>query len=110
MSQEDNEEEFIDNLILAGALEPSGLDKDGEMLFSFTEKLAEVDPNLYKNMQEIFYEDIKFLWSHGFLDMDITDQNPTVKITEKALDIKAVSKLPPEMSRTLGYIVHALRR
>lgn len=110
MTSDAEDEKFVDDLILSGALEPAGLDQNGEMLFTFTEKLAQVDPKLYQSMQEVFYEDVQFLWMHGFIDMDITSANPTVRLTERAFDMNAVSKLPPEMSRTLGYIIYALRK
>jgi hypothetical protein len=110
MTSHENEEELVDKLILSGALEPAGIDENGDMLFSFTEKLAQIDPKLYEGLMDAFYEDVKFLWVHGFLDMDITSSNPKVRLTERAFDINAVSKLPPELSRSLGYIVYALRK
>jgi hypothetical protein len=46
-------EAMIEHLILQNALEISGIDKDtGEMLYSITDKLKEVNPKLYDQLRK----------------------------------------------------------
>jgi len=43
----------IEDLILSGALEVSGIDIDtGEMLYNFTDKLKDINPDLFKNLPQ----------------------------------------------------------
>jgi len=47
--------EMIEHLILQGALEMSGIDDiSGEMLYSITEKMKEVNPNIYNELVDQF--------------------------------------------------------
>ena len=106
MSYEDEE---IERLILLGALEPSGLDEEtGEFLYNFTDKLSEVNPELYKDISLYFYNETMYLWSHGFIDMDITSSNPLVKLGPKALDLDAVSELDKNQKRVFEEISRVL--
>jgi hypothetical protein len=101
-----SEEEYIDNLILEGAIEVVGISQEtGEFLYSFTPKLAEVDPDLHKKFVDAFYSDVVSLWEKGFLKMDITSENPMVSVTEKALNKEEVSSLSEELQMTLIDIV-----
>jgi hypothetical protein len=46
-------EAMIEHLILQNALEISGIDKDtGEMLYSITDKLKDVNPKLYDQLRK----------------------------------------------------------
>lgn len=106
MSYEDEE---IERLILLGALEPSGLDEEtGEFLYNFTDKLSEANPELYKDISLYFYNETMYLWSHGFIDMDITSSNPLVKLGHKALDLDAVNKLDKNQKRVFEEISRVL--
>ena len=103
------EDEFIDYLILEGAVEVAGIDKDtGEFLYSFTEKLAEVDPEMYRKSIEMFQSMVRQLWQKGFLDMNIEDANPTVRLNEKAFDPVARATLNAEEESALNTIIHAM--
>ena len=91
MSYEDEE---IERLIISGALEPAGIDEEtGEFLYNFTDKLAKVNPELHKDISLHFYNETMYLWSHGFLDMDITSSNPIINLGPKAFDPQAVNLL-----------------
>lgn len=104
------DEEFIDGLILSGAIEFAGLDaKTGEFLYGFTEKLKEVDANLHNKFMESFMRDVLMLWEKGFLDMDITSANPIVKLTAKAFDEREVSRLSQELRVSLINIISSMR-
>lgn len=108
MSLEDKGDS-IENLILAGALEVSGIDIDtGEMLYNFTDKLKDINPELFKDMSDYISTETMALWVHGFLDIDVTEKNPIVRLTKKALDDKEVSKLSKESQRNLKEIIRVI--
>ena len=48
------------------------------------------------------------LWSDGFLDLDVTERNPMVSLTEKALNDSEVSKLSKEKQYTLKEIIRVI--
>ena len=104
-----NEDDQIENMILDGSLEVSGIDEaTGEFLYTFTEKLAENYPELYKETQTYFSKEMMFLWENNFVVMDVTDSNPLVSLTEKALNEEEVSKLSPEVQLMLKEVVRVL--
>lgn len=45
-------EALIEHLIIQGAIEMAGIDNKGEMLYSITDKLEEVSPELYADLTE----------------------------------------------------------
>lgn len=46
---------MVEHLILQGAIEINGVDPEtGQMLYSITEKLKEVSPNIYADMVDQF--------------------------------------------------------
>ena len=99
----------IEELILSGALEVSGIDIDtGDMLYNFTDKLKDISPELFKDMSNYISTEAMFLWAEGFLDIDVTEKNPMVRLTKKALDDAEVSKLPKEKQHTLKEIIRII--
>lgn len=110
-----NEDEYInktmEDLILNGALEFSGIDSDtGEMLYSFTDKLKEHMPELYNHHLNFVNEEIMFLWENGFVEMpDMLDDNPKVFLTEKSMNNEEVAKLPKDRQETLREIKRILK-
>lgn len=105
----EDEDDAIEKLILSGALEVSGIDMStGEPIYNFTEKLIEVSPELHKEVSIYFSRETMSLWSEGFLDMDVTEKNPTVRLTQKALDEIAVASLNKDKQYTLKEIVRIL--
>jgi energy-converting hydrogenase Eha subunit G len=96
----------IEELILSGALEVSGIDIDtGEMLYNFTDKLRDINPELFKDMSDYISRETMALWVDGFLDIDVTEKNPLVTLTEKAFDEKEIKKLSKEKEYTLREII-----
>ena len=106
----DDSDEVLEKLILDGMVEFAGLDKKtGEMLYSFTEKAAESNPNFVEDVLNSQIKDIYRLWELGFLNMNIMEPNPLVKITEKALDEKEIDMLPTQLRLALEQIVEISR-
>lgn len=108
MSIEDN---AIEALILNGALEVGGIDiASGEILYTFTNKLKEVMPELYNEHLNFVNSEIMYLWEHGFLSIDdFADNNPKVMTTDKAFSEEEIAKLPRERQRSLEEIKRILR-
>ncbi len=103
------EEEFLENLILNGAVEVVGIDLEtNEPLYTFTDKLAQFSPALHKDMSNYFYKEMMFLWENGFIEMDVTELNPTVRLTEKALDETKTRSLKREQWYSLKEIIRLM--
>lgn len=84
-------EEWFENMIIEGVIEFAGLDPNtGEMLYNFNKDLENIRPDLFEQMTSSMESDIYKLWEKGFLAMNIADENPLVKITEKSLDTDAI--------------------
>jgi hypothetical protein len=107
-----NEEDLIiEKLILDGALEFGGIDVDsGEILYTFTKKLKEIMPDLYREHLNFVNSEIMYLWEFGFLSIDdLADDNPKVRLTLKAYDQDKIKELTPEKQRSLEEIKRILK-
>ena len=104
-----DEQSMFEDLILSGALEVAGVDIDtGEMLYNFTDKLKDINPKLHNEFSTYFSTEISGLWENGFIEMDITEKNPMVSLTKKALDEKEVNKLDKQKQYTLKEIIRIM--
>lgn len=108
MDNEQFDEDF-QQLILDGMVEFSGMSADGEMMYRFTDKAFEEIPRLADKATTLFAETLSVLWEKEFVSMDITEENPKVMITEKALDEEAKESLTYEERVTLEYIIESLK-
>jgi hypothetical protein len=107
----DEEDKIIEDLILKGALEVSGIDiETGEPLYNFTHKIKDVSPELDQEMQTFFSQEMMFLWENGFVEMDITEKDPIVRLTQKAFNNNEVLKLDKNKQYTLKDIIRQLRK
>jgi predicted RNase H-like nuclease len=105
----DSPEEYIDKLILAGAVEVSGITSDGEFTYSFTDKIKEVDAQLQERIDKMFFEEVKELWELGFLNMNVTEENPIVSLTQRALVESERLALDKRLQETLEYVMSILK-
>lgn len=86
--------QMVEELILDGSIEPFGIDNEtGEFLYSFTDKLKELHPELHNNFNNHFYSSVISLWEKGFIEMDVTEVDPKIHLTRKALDMLEIAKL-----------------
>jgi len=91
------EDRLIDDLILAGGLEISGIDeRNGEFLYTMTNKMKDLMPELYEEHLTHINEEIMKLWERGFVNFDMTSDDPIVTLTQKAYDVNEISKLTKE--------------
>jgi hypothetical protein len=98
----------IDELILEGGIEVASLSESGDFLYKFTDKLKDLDPDLYQNIIQIMYKEIIFLWELGFISMDITSKDPKVTLTDRAFDSEEINKLPESTKSNLVAIIRSI--
>lgn len=109
--KEISDSEIINKLILNGGLEVSAMDQDtGEILYSFTPKIKELMPDLYQEHIQTVNHEVMNLWEKGFLEMDLFESDPTITITEKALNKKNVDTLSKQEQWSLLEIIRLLKR
>ena len=90
-------QDIIDKLILDGALQVAGVDTEtGEFLYQFTPKLKEISPVLYEEHVNHVNGELMRLWEKGFLDINLVEDNPVVRLTPKALDESELARLTKE--------------
>lgn len=103
------DQDLIDTLILEGALVISGVNEEGEIVYNVTDRLKDLAPELYYKFLQIMKDSVMFLWEQGFVNMDITLENPLVTPTEKALNTEAVQDLPDNDKQTLEALMRAFK-
>lgn len=91
------EEEIMEMLISAGAMELIGIDSEGGPLYVFTPKLKEIMPDLYEEHISYINQQVASLWDKGFVEVKFDDNGEfMVSITENALDEEKLSELSKE--------------
>lgn len=104
-----SEDDFIDALILNGALEIAAIDMEtGEALYKFTDKLKQISPELYETQQAMFHEELMALWEDGFVNLDPMEKNPIVTLTPKAFSATHVDKLDDSKKSTLKEVIRIM--
>jgi len=79
--------DIIDALFLNGALELSGIDSDsGQFVYAVTEKMAELAPEIYQEINNQIYRDVMALWQRGLLMVNLISDSPEVSPSEAGLD------------------------
>jgi hypothetical protein len=106
MTPDEAAEFALINLIDKGAVSFEGFAEDGEPLYRFTEKLEDVSPDLYKMHMSMLNTEIMALWEKGFVDMDLFEESPTVKLTKKAFDKNEIN----DLNETLQNFLKELKR
>ena len=105
----DEADKIVEDLILNGAMEVAAIDMDnGEILYNFTDKLKSVNPELYQSFFTYFYTDVMALWEHGFVDISLDEQDPSVRLTDKAIEMVELNELNKEEQSTLKEIVRII--
>jgi len=80
-------DEIMDYYLEIGAIEISGVDKDGEILFSITEKAKELAPELWQSHQEHIDNTLIDLYKKGLIDVEY-DENleAGIKLSEAGIE------------------------
>lgn len=103
------EEDKIQSLIDSGGLEFVGKDSEtGETLYRPTDRLKDIDARLSEDFS-VYFSDITLkLWQKGFLDMDVTERDPMVKLAEKSFDSANIGSLNKDERVVIEQIIKAL--
>lgn len=106
----DNNDEIIGQLLSSGALEVDGIDSEtGEFLYRITDKMERVNKELYDEHINSIYADTMYFWEKGLINFsDFSDTNPTISLTTKAFDPKAIADLPLEKALLFAKVKQAL--
>lgn len=91
---EDSEQKLIDDYVAQGALEVVGIDKlTQETMYRVTPKMKTINPEFYKEHEDSVHSSTMYLWEQGFLDINVTEENPIVKLLPNAFDEAKIAKL-----------------
>jgi hypothetical protein len=112
MSEEEDIDQLILDLIQSGGLEVDGIDSEtGEFLYKITDKMKDVNQEIYDAHLNAVHADTMYFWERGFINIhDITSKNPIIKLAEKAFDEAAINSLPSDMAAQLEQIIKVLNR
>ena len=98
--------DMLDNLILDGSVEVSGLDMEtGSFVYNFTPKLQENNPELFESVMSIFYSIVLQLWERGYVDIDLEDEDPMITLTDKGDNLEDLDSLDRMQREVLKSIV-----
>jgi hypothetical protein len=104
-----DEFDTVDNLVLNGGLEFAGSDSEtGEALYRPTDRLKELDSRLSEDLSLYFSEVTLKLWEKGFIDMDVTNRDPLVKLGLKSFDALNIKSLPKDERIVMEEIIKVL--
>ncbi len=96
----------IDSLILNGVIQPAGIDSEtGEMLYSFTDKLQTLYPELHRETLNLVNSGVMRLWEKGFVDVDLLQESPVVRLNQKSFDKESINTLSSEDLYNLKEII-----
>ena len=101
----------IESLIMGGIIEVAAIDPDtGEFLYTFTNKVKEKMPDLYKAHMQSVHGEIMYFWEKGFVNLTEWDSpNPIVSLTEKAFHNESLLALSVEKRAILEELKRILR-
>lgn len=104
------EQDALDYLMLNGGIEVAGIDSEnGEFLYSFTHKIKELMPELYKEHIDDVNKNVLKLWEMGFLNIDFMQEDPVITMGPKALDKEETAKLSKDDQWHLNEIKRLLK-
>jgi len=85
MMNDDELDSFMLELIENGALEPHGVDADGEIIYQFNMKiLKQVSPQMYNSVMDDLDKDLMQLYELGLVDISYDENlNATFSASEK---------------------------
>lgn len=98
---------LFDKLILEGGMEFAGVDSDGEILYSFTQKLAEINPDLHNSFMSRLREDLSILWVNGFVEFDVTSSDPLIVLTDLAFNKEKLAGLSSNLIQIINNLKQA---
>lgn len=104
-------DDLLDSLILSGLVEVSAFDPESEeMLYTFTNKFKESMPDLHRAHMNYVHSELMYFWELGIVDIEgMEEENPLVRLTEKAFDENILNKLSNEQRVSLEELKRILK-
>lgn len=102
--------DILEYLILEGVVEIAGVSDEGEFMYSFTPKLAQTQPELYQEVTNHFYSGVLNLCEKGFIDIDLSLEEPLVYLIEDAITPEAVDSLSPQEKNLLDNLIRQFNK
>lgn len=101
----------IESLIMNGIIEIAALDpQTGEFLYTFTNKVKEKMPELYKTHMATVHAEVMYFWEKGFVNLtDWESPNPMVSLTKKAFDNESLLSLSTDKRQILEELKRILK-
>jgi hypothetical protein len=80
-------DEIMEYYLEIGAIEISGVDKDGEILFCVTEKAKELAPELWQSHQEHIDETLIDLYKKGLIEIEYNENlEAGIKLSDAGIE------------------------
>jgi hypothetical protein len=80
-------DEIMEYYLEIGAIEVSGVDKDGEILFCITEKAKELAPELWQSHQEHIDETLIDLYKKGLIEIEYNENlEAGIKLSDAGIE------------------------
>ena len=100
----------IEYLILEGAAEVAGIDLEtGEVMYSFTDKLEQINPNMHRHVQNYVEAALISIWEKDFIEIDMSSETTMVSLKPKAYDKAEVDQLSMGEKNVLDNIIRSFQ-
>ncbi len=96
MSEQDELDKLIQDLVDAGAIDTKIDSRTGEVLYQFNENIETLIPELWEEHQKELKKMLYRLWEKGVVTIMFSDKGPledTVALTEDAFNPEVVNEL-----------------
>ena len=101
---------MVDLFLMKGLIEISSIDSNtGEFLYQFSPGVTDAIPRLKEETEKMFLENLDILWIKGFIQMERTEENPIVSLTDLAFEPDSVANLSVHERSTLYTIMEAMK-
>jgi len=85
--------EILEGLILDGSVEIAGLSEEGEFMYRFTPSMRTNHPEFFEYLLDMSRQAITHLWEKGFLEIDMTEEDPYVYLNRDAITPEILDQL-----------------
>jgi hypothetical protein len=102
---------MIDKMIMLGAVQIAGVDKNGNFRYSLSGTIKDILPELYKVHLDGVHEQMMHFWELGYVEfIDMDRAAPRIRLTPRVFDREAVSRLNNEDREALFSLMQVFRK
>lgn len=103
--------QYLDQMMIHGAVETAGVDDKGNILYSLVGDLDSVLTTMTEAHRDIVHSDMMHFWELGFVEfLDMDRSAPKARLTPKIMDGAAIDRLSEEDQETLQRLINIFRR